>query len=89
MVSHQQAQLTEQSSTIIHHLLFSATATMAKFFTTCTYPNVLGLFSLTVCVMLATSAPARHVRQVSDCDRREDIHNETITLVSFNMLCHW
>ena len=61
---------------------------MAKFFTTCTYPNALGLLSLTVCVMLATSAPTVHVRQVSRCvhDRR-DIYYDVTTLVSSNILC--
>ena len=62
---------------------------MAKFFTTCTYPNVLALFSLTVCVMLATSAPTVHVRQVSGCDQRGDIYNNVTTLVSSNISYHW
>ena len=60
---------------------------MAKFFTICTYPNVLGLLSLTVCIMLATSAPARHVRQANGCVRRKDIHDDTITLVSSTIYC--
>ena len=57
---------------------------MAK---SCTYPNVLGLLSLTVCVMLATSAPTVHVREASGCVRRGDIHNDTITLVSSTIYC--
>ena len=62
---------------------------MAKFFTTCTYPNVLGLLSLTVCVMLATSAPALHVRQATDgsgCEQRGDIFDNVTSLVSSNIL---
>ena len=65
---------------------------MAKFFTTCTHPNVLGLLSLTVFVMLATSAPARHVRQTTDGSgriQRGDIRYSVTGLVSSNILCHW
>ena len=84
MVSHQQAQPRDRAtSTIIHHLLFSATATMANFFTTCTSSNVLALFSLTVCVMLATSAPTVDVRRATS-DRR-DIFYKTTDLVSSNI----
>ena len=39
---------------------------MAKCFTTYTSSNVLALFSLTVCVMLATSVPTVHVRQATN-----------------------
>ena len=69
MVNHQQAQLKagiEQLSTIIHYLLSPATAAMAKCFTTYTSSNVLALFSLTVCVILATSAPTVHVRRATN-----------------------
>ena len=84
MVSHQQAQPRDRAtSTIIHHLLFSATATMANFFTTCTSSNVLALFSLTVCVMLATSAPTVDVRRATS-DRRDIFYNTT-DLVSSNI----
>ena len=95
-VSHQQAQLRDPTTFNNHssyHLLFSATAiyTMAKCFTTCTSSNVLALFSLTVCVMLATSAPTVHVPQatndISGCeliDRRAIFYNTT-DLVSSNM----
>ena len=64
---------------------------MAK---SCTYPNVLGLLSLTVCVILATSAPARPVREATDgsgCDQLQgrDMFNSVTDLVSSNILCHW
>ena len=91
MVSHQQAQLRDPTTLNNHssyHLLSSVTATMAKCFTTCTSSNVLALFSLTVCVMLATSAPTVDVRRdTSGCkpfDRR-DIFNNITTLVSSNI----
>ena len=90
-VSYQQAQLRDQTTFNNHssyHLLSSVTATMAKCFTTCTSSNVLALFSLTVCVMLATSAPIVHVRRsTSGCkpiDRRDIFDNRT-TLVSSNI----
>ena len=73
-VSHQQAQLRDPTTFNNHssyHLLFSATAiyTMAKCFTTYTSSNVLALFSLTVCVMLATSVPTVHVRRSTNDSR--------------------
>ena len=96
MVSHQQAQPRDQ--TTFNILQSPVTATMAKCFTTCTSSNVLALFSLTVCVMLATSAPTVDVRQAtkdgSGCkliDRR-DIFYQITTDVSSNIqliLCHW
>ena len=64
---------------------------MAKCFTTCTSSNVLALFSLTVCVMLATSAPTVHIRQAtkdgSGCKliKRKDIYDEITTDVSSNI----
>ena len=95
-VSHQQAQLRDPTTFNNHssyHLLSSATATMAKCFTTYTSSNVLALFSLTVCVMLATSAPTLHVRRStndisgSGCERidRSDIFNNRTDLVSSNI----
>ena len=64
---------------------------MAMFFTTCTYPNVLGLLSLTVCVMLATSAPALHVRQATDgsgCEQRGDIFDKSCKFQYFIIGSH-
>ena len=64
---------------------------MAKCFTTYTSSNVLALFSLTVCVMLATSAPTVHVRQAtndsSGCERIDgsNIYDNRTTLVSSNI----
>ena len=64
---------------------------MAKFFATCTSSNLLALFSLTVCVMLATSAPTVHIRQAtkdgSGCKliKRKDIYDEITTDVSSNI----
>ena len=61
---------------------------MAKFFTTCTSSNVLALFSLTVCVMLATSAPTVDVRRsTSGCENSDgrNIFYNTTDLVSSNI----
>ena len=71
MVSHQQVQLRDnwtETNTLVQQsfiicYIFAAkpkTATMAKLSTTCTSTNVFLLFSLAVCVMLATSAPTVH-----------------------------
>ena len=100
MVSHQQAQLrdpTTFNNHSLYHLLSSATATMAKCFTTYTPSNVLALFSLTVCVMLTTSAPTVDVRRSTNdsqstnnsscCEHidRRDIFDNRTTLVSSNI----
>jgi len=76
MVSHQQVQLRDnwtQTNTLVQQSFiicytFSAklkTATMAKLSTSCTSTNVFLMLSLALCVMLATSAPAVHVRQAN------------------------